>query len=87
MKFTTDQKQELVARYHNGESVSNLCFETNTSRSTFYTWIKNFEKISSALKKSLTIVDINYLKRQLVKKDTIIQILKSVDCTTSASLK
>lgn len=43
MKYTPDQKRELVLRYQNGESVSDICTQTGIARSTFYSWLKPYQ--------------------------------------------
>lgn len=43
MKYTVDQKRELVLRYQNGESVSNICIQTGIARGTLYSWLKPYQ--------------------------------------------
>ncbi len=43
MKYTTEQKQALVLRYQNGESVSDICTQTGIARSTLYSWLKPYQ--------------------------------------------
>lgn len=42
MRLSDKQKQELVALYHNGEPVSDICLQSGVPRSTFYTWLKTY---------------------------------------------
>lgn len=42
MRLSTEEKQSLVARYHAGDSVAEICADTGIARSTFYTWIKSY---------------------------------------------
>ena len=42
MRLSTEEKQSLVARYHDGESVMEICADAGVARSTFYTWIKPY---------------------------------------------
>lgn len=42
MRWSTEEKQSLVARYQAGESVAEICADTGIARSTFYTWIKPY---------------------------------------------
>ena len=39
-KYTNEQKQDIINRYANGESVSDIVTETQIPRSTIYSWIK-----------------------------------------------
>lgn len=86
-KFTDEQKQELLMRYHNGESATNLCLEKQIGRSTFYNQVKKFEKIESKKYKNITLVNLKSLEREMKRKDEIIAILRTVDCTYNSSLK
>lgn len=43
MKYTTEQKRELVLRYQNGESVSDICTQTGIARSTLYSRLKPYQ--------------------------------------------
>ena len=40
MRLSIEEKQSLVARYHAGESVAEICADVGVARSTFYTWLK-----------------------------------------------
>ena len=42
MRWSTEEKQLLVARYQAGESVAEICADAGIARSTFYTWIKPY---------------------------------------------
>lgn len=37
------EKQALVTRYTGGETVSAICMETGISKSTLYSWIKQYQ--------------------------------------------
>ncbi|MEG0169617.1 MAG: hypothetical protein RR945_07590 [Erysipelotrichaceae bacterium] len=48
MKFTIEQKQDLVSRYFAGESAYDICIKEKIPKKTFYTWItphKEFKRI------------------------------------------
>lgn len=47
MKFCDEEKQELVDRYHSGESASDIRLQTGVPRSTFYTWLKPYRTVIS----------------------------------------
>lgn len=37
MRMNAEEKKKLIARYHAGESVAEICSQTGVARSTFYT--------------------------------------------------
>lgn len=39
-KYSDEQKQEVIKRYANGESVSDIVSDYQIPRSTIYSWIK-----------------------------------------------
>ena len=87
MRFSKEQKQQLVARYQNGESVANICLETGIPRSTFYSWIKLFQ---TQITKSGMVVspqEFLLLKRHVNKLEETVAVLKAADCTASAPLQ
>lgn len=86
MKYTVDQKRELVLRYQNGESVSDICTQTGIARSTLYSWLKPYQTTLTEAGMVVTPKEFVYLKKRLKKLEDIIQVLKSVDCTISAPL-
>ena len=87
MKYTTSQKQELVLRYQNGESVSDICTQTGIARSTLYSWLKPYQTTITEAGTVVTPQEFSALKKRVEKLEGIIQVLKSVDCTVSAPLQ
>ena len=87
MKYTTEQKRELVLRYQNGESVSDICTQTGIARSTLYSWLKPYQTTITEAGMIVTPQEFFYLKKRVEKLEDIIQVLKSVDCTVSAPLQ
>ena len=47
MRYNNLKKQELVSRYYNGKSVTEICEEHQIPRSTFYSWIQAYRPIES----------------------------------------
>lgn len=43
MRLSDKRKQELVARYHGGESLSEIYLQSGAPRSTFYMWLKPYQ--------------------------------------------
>lgn len=87
MKYTPEEKRQLVMRYQNGESVSHICSETGISRSTFYSWVKPYQTTLTETGVLVTPQEFALLKRRVEKLESIINVLKSVDCTVSSPLK
>ena len=87
MKYTTDQKRELVLRYQNGESVSDICTQTGIARSTLYSWLKPYQTTITEAGMIVTPQEFFYLKKRVEKLEGVIQVLKSVNCTVSAPLQ
>ena len=87
MKYTTDQKRELVLRYQNGESIADICTQTGIARSTLYSWLKSYQTIITDAGTVITPKEFLALKKRVKKLEGIIQVLKSVDCTVSSPLQ
>lgn len=87
MKYTAEQKRKLVLRYPNGESVSDICTQTDIARSTLYSWLKPYQTTITEAGMVVTPKEFVYLKKRVEKLEGIIQVLKSVDCTISAPLQ
>lgn len=87
MRFSDEQKQELVSRYHGGESASDICLQNGVPRSTFYTWLKPYQ---TEITPSGYIVSTNEfvkMKQRLEKLEQKIEVLQKVDCTVSSPLQ
>lgn len=87
MQHTDKEKFTIVQHYQAGESTQTLCQEYGISRSTLYRWIKTHCTANTSLDCSFSLKDYNTLQRRVEKLETIVTILKSVDCTTSAPLR
>ena len=42
--YTKEFKNEIIQRYLNKESVTNLSLETQVSKATIYQWLSNYQK-------------------------------------------
>ena len=87
MKYDNKLKEKLVERYYNGESATNICFENNIPKSTFYTWLKPYKTNCTKTGYEVSANEFIKMKQQLKKQKQIIEVLKSVDCTMNATLK
>ena len=86
MKYDPSVQHELITRLKNGESPTALSKSSGISRSTIYRW-KNEESTVSAKEKLYTKHDIAVLERKVKKLESIVQILKTVDCTIHSPLQ
>lgn len=84
MRFTQSQKETIVIRYRNGESVKSISENIGISRGTLYSWIKKFdsenqEKVSSMNSFTLT--------SKANRSEELVEILQKVNCTSNSPLK
>lgn len=65
-KISKSEKQLLVDRYiTGGESVTAISKETGISRSTLYSWIKQFQDKSNNVKKEITVKNFRILENKV----------------------
>ena len=89
MTYTNEEKRNIINRINQGELIRDLCAEYGVSRSTLYRWLSNYDKSApgSGEQDVPTVKEYNILQRRVEKLENVIAILKTVDCTTHASLK
>ena len=87
MRLSTEEKQSLVARYHAGESVVEICAATGIARSTFYTWIKLCTTNATTTEHPISQQEFIKLKQKIQKLEQKVEILPKVNCTVSAPLQ
>lgn len=87
MRLSTEEKQSLVARYHAGETVAELCADAGVARSTFYTWIKPYTTTATDSGYMVSHQEFTKLKQKNQKLEQKIEILQRVGCTVSAPLQ
>lgn len=87
-EISKSEKQLLGDRYiTGGESVTAISKETGISRSTLYSWIKQFQDKSNNVKKEITVKNFRILENKVERLEGMVEILKTVDCSTNAPLK
>ena len=86
-KYTLIEKQEVVLRYNRGESVVNIVMNTGIAKSTLYRWINKYNELSNKHDSAISQKDAIKLWLHMEKLENIIEVLKTVDCTASASLQ
>ena len=87
MKYTSEEKRRLVMCYQSGESASSICSETGIPRSTFYSWIPQYSMVETKAGERVNLRDYELQKKHIKKLESIIRILKAVDCTVSSPLQ
>ena len=87
MRLSDEQKKELVARYHGGESVSDICLQNGVPRSTFYTWLKPYQIEVTPSGHISSANEFIKMKQRLEKLEQKIEVLQKVGCTVSSPLQ
>lgn len=78
-KHSDDEKQKIVDRYQNGESVTSLINDTGIPRSTIYAWIKQ-ESDTKNKSKKVSVKIFRLLENKVARLEDIIEILQNVGC-------
>ena len=78
------ERQELIQRYHNGESATGICLQAGVPRSTFYSWLKAQRSTVQPIVSNAEIVK---LKNRINRHEQIIEVLKKVKCTATSPLQ
>lgn len=84
--YSKQFKTEIVGKYLDGQSISDISVETGVSRSTLYSWIES-EKNYFTSKANLNLRDYQFLKSKCDRQENIIEILKKSPCSVSAPLR
>lgn len=87
MRWSTEEKQSMVARYRAGESVAEICADTGVARSTFYTWIKPYTTTTTDSGHVVSQQKFIKMKQRIQKLEQKVEILQKVGCTASAPLQ
>ena len=87
MRLSIKEKQALVARYHAGESTTEICADVGVARSTFYTWLKPYTTTTTATGYTVSQQEFNKMKQRIQKLEQKVEILQKVNCTASAPLQ
>lgn len=87
MKLSKEEKYQLVARYHNGESVSDICMKTGIARSTFYTWLRPYKTTYTDAGYAVSSAEFVKMKKMIEKLEQKVEVLQKVNCTVSSPLK
>ena len=85
--YAPDQKTWIVLAYLGGKTVSELSRETKVSRSTIYIWINEAQTKEDVKANPVNLRTFHDLKVRCHRLETIIEILKSAPCCSSAPLQ
>jgi transposase-like protein len=86
-KFSSAEKEQVVAKYCSGQSVSELCAEYNIPRSTAYYWIGQYHPLKSTADTTVCYKQYVELKRHTDKLEAQLAVIKAAGCGTAAPLK
>ena len=89
LKFTHEEKQAILERYiSKSESPKSIIMDVGISKSTFYTWLSDYQKEQEeAKRKGLTLRNFNLLEAKVKRLEGIIEIIKKANILPSAPLK
>lgn len=85
--YAPDLKARIVLSYLGGKTISELANENKISRSTIYIWIKEAQTEEDTKVNPVNLRAFHDLKIKCYRQETIIEILQSAPCCTSAPLK
>lgn len=85
-KYTSEQKQDVISRYANGESVSVIVADSQIPRSTIYSWIKANQNSDNGKKKEVNSRNFHALEKKVARLESIVEILQNIDCTANSPL-
>ena len=81
-KISDYKKQKIIKRYLKGEKVEQISKSAKVSKSTIYSWIRQYNEKRDNIGNEVT-----ELKKLVEHQQQMIEILKTIDCTVSAPLK
>lgn len=85
-KHNKETRDSVLNMYVNGENISSISKSTGISKTTIYSWIKNFEHQRESEAKNISLREYNNLKQKCKRLTQMVEILKTADCKNSTSL-
>lgn len=85
-KYSDKQKQDIINRYTNGESVASIVAVSQIPRSTIYSWIKENQNSNTSKKKEVNLRNFRALEKKVARLEGIVEILQNIDCTANSPL-
>lgn len=88
MKSYTDEiKEQVIKRYLSGEKSATIIAATDIPKSTFYSWVSDYQKKQRTTKpKAVNVHNYHLLESKVARLEEIIEILQSSSCTATAPL-
>lgn len=86
-QYEIKEKQAVINRYLNGESVASIVSISGVPRSTVYAWIKQFKNENAHPKNKISLRYIHELERKIVRLEGIIEIIHKAHCFDSDPLE
>ena len=84
--YTNELKADIINRYYNGATPTELSNESNIARSTIYAWIKTNKRKPKWTEK-IDMREINGLMQKCQQQQKMIEILQIASCTVTAPLR
>lgn len=86
-QYKIKEKQAVINRYLNGESVASIVSISGVPRSTVYAWIKQYKNENAHPKNKISLRYIHELERKIVRLEGIIEIIHKAHCFDSDPLE
>ena len=83
---TNEQKTDIINRYYNGVTPTDLSNKSGIARSTIYAWIKTNERKPKWAEK-IDMREIHILMQKCEQQQKMIEILQIASCTVTAPLR
>lgn len=84
--YTNEQKADIINRYYNGVTPTELSNKSGIARSTIYAWIKTNERKPKWTEK-IDMREIHILMQKCEQQQKMIEILQIASCTVTAPLR
>ncbi len=86
MRYTEDEKHDIVRSYHNGEKVAVLSDKHNVSKSTLYNWIHKYSEIKAKNGEVVTARRLYLLETQIKRLEKELEVWRKCNCTLDSPL-
>lgn len=85
-KYSIEERKLIIDSYMNGKSVFGIVSDTGISRSTLYSWIKQYQEAQMNGKMKITVRNFRTLENKVKRLEGIIEIIRRSECSSTASL-
>lgn len=79
-QYEIKEKQAIIERHLNGESVASIVANSGIPRITVYAWIKQYKNENAQPKNKMSLRYIHELERKVVRLEGIIEIIHKAHC-------